>query len=106
MKPAADQLAAALAPIEIGELSAPVITNVEATANRDRGRVKQLLIDQVTAPVRWVEIVQSLVASGETAAIEIGPNKVLMGLIRRIDRKLKVHSVQDVETLEKTLGEL
>jgi [acyl-carrier-protein] S-malonyltransferase len=106
MKPAADGLAQALAPVELGELSAPVITNVEAAPNLDRGRVKQLLIDQVTAPVRWVEIVQVLAAKGETSAVEIGPGKVLMGLARRIERKLKVHSVQDPESLEKTLAEL
>jgi [acyl-carrier-protein] S-malonyltransferase len=106
MKPAADALAEVLGPIEIGELSAPVVTNVEAKPNRDRARVKQLLIDQVTAPVRWVECVQHLTSNGETAAIEIGPGKVLMGLVRRIDRKLKVHGIQDAESLQKTLAEL
>lgn len=106
MKPAADALAEVLGPIEIGALSAPVVTNVEARPNSDRARVKQLLIEQVTAPVRWVECVQHLTANGETAAIEIGPGKVLMGLARRIDRKLKVHGVQDAESLQKTLAEL
>ena len=106
MKPAADRLAEALAPIEIGELSAPVVTNVEAAPNQDRARVKTILVDQVTAPVRWVEIVQWLVAQGETTAIELAPGKVLAGLVKRIDRKVKVHSVQDPESLEKTLAAL
>ncbi len=106
MKPAADRLAEALAPITVRAPSAPVVTNVEATPNSDPGRVKGLLIDQVTAPVRWVEIVRYLVDQGETDCIEIGPGRVLMGLARRIDRKLKVHSVQDPESLEKTLKDL
>ena len=80
----------ALAPIAVRPLSTPVVTNVEATANRDPARVKDLLVEQVTAPVRWVEIVRFLVKSGVLRAYEIGPGKVLAGLARRIDRSLSV----------------
>jgi [acyl-carrier-protein] S-malonyltransferase len=61
------------------------------------------LVEQVTAPVRWVEIVRAMIASGVTQAIEIGPGKVLMGLARRIDRSLKVLNVEDPASLKKTL---
>lgn len=106
MKPAADKLAEALDPIEVSAPAAPIITNVEAAPNQDAARVKQLLVEQVTAPVRWVETVRFLVDDGETTAVEIGPGKVLMGLARRIDRKLKVHGLQDPASLEKTLAAL
>ncbi len=106
MKPAAEGLAKALEPIEIGQMGAPVITNVEATANQDPARVKALLVEQVTAPVRWVESVQALAKTGATQGLEIGPGKVLNGLVRRIDRSVKVLGVRDEASLKKTLESL
>lgn len=106
MKPAAEGLAKALEPIEIGQMSAPVISNVEATANQDPARVKALLVEQVTAPVRWVESVQALAKTGTTQGLEIGPGKVLNGLVRRIDRSVKVLGVRDEASLKKTLESL
>lgn len=106
MAPAARGLEAALHATSVSGPSAPVVSNVEARPNSDAARVKALLIEQVTAPVRWVETVQFLVQAGETTAIEIGPGKVLMGLARRIDRNLKVLNVEDVDSLEKTLAAL
>jgi [acyl-carrier-protein] S-malonyltransferase len=84
MEPAAARLAAALAPIPVAALRVPVVTNVEATANRDAGRVKELLTRQVTAPVRWEESVKALAAMGVTQAWELGPGTVLTGLCKRI----------------------
>lgn len=106
MAPAAQGLAAAIESLEVKVLSAPVVTNVEAEPNQDPLRVKSLLVQQVTAPVRWVEIMQKLASLGVTRAIEIGPGKVLQGLQRRIDRNLEVLNVQDPESLEKTLAAL
>lgn len=106
MAPAARGLGEVLLPIAVSPLKCPVITNVEAAPNSDASRVKQLLVDQVTSPVRWVEIVQKMVGGGVTKAIEIGPGKVLMGLARRIDRNLKVLNVEDPATLKKTLEAL
>lgn len=106
MKPAADGLAAQLETITVHPMSAPVVTNVEAKPNKDHARVKSLLVEQVVAPVRWVEIVQYLVGAGETTALEIGPGKVLMGLVRRIDRNLGVKPVSDPASLEKALASL
>ena len=61
------------------------------------------LIRQVTAPVRWVECIQLLIAEGATHFIEVGPGKVLSGLMRQIDRAQKVLNVEDSPSLEKTL---
>lgn len=103
MAPAAEGLKAALSAIEIGPLAWPIVTNVEAQPNRDETRVKQLLIEQVTAPVRWVEIIQRMAAMGVTQALEIGPGKVLGGLVRRIDRAMKVMNVEDPASIKKAL---
>ena len=101
MAPAAAGLAEALADVTVHPLRAPVVTNVEATPNQDPARVKALLVEQVTAPVRWVEGVQRLVADGATSALEVGPGKVLMALVRRIDRGLKVTPVGAPEDVQK-----
>lgn len=106
MQPAADGLAEALANIEIGALSAPVVTNVEAAPNQDASRVKDLLIQQVTAPVRWVECFSKLAELSNEVALEIGPGKVLAGLGRRIDRKVKVVPMGDDKGLSKALAQL
>lgn len=106
MKPAAEGLAAAMETTKVGKFTAPVVTNVEAAPNDDPARVKSLLVEQVTAPVRWVEIVRWLVEAKETMALEIGPGKVLMGLGRRIDRSLSIKGVQDPASLEKALKAL
>ncbi len=106
MEPAARGLAEALRPIEVGRLTAPVITNVEARPNQDPERVKALLVAQVTAPVRWVETATLLLAEGEATAIEVGPGRVLAGLAKRIDRALTVLPTQDPASLQKALAAL
>jgi [acyl-carrier-protein] S-malonyltransferase len=102
MKPAADKLAAALADIAVTAPTVPVVTNVEATANRDGKRVKELLVAQVTAPVRWEESVRYLAGAGVKRVVEVGPGAVLAGLIKRIDKSIEVLSVSDRASLEKT----
>jgi [acyl-carrier-protein] S-malonyltransferase len=93
MQPAADRLRAALAGVAIAPLSAPVVANVDAQPNQDRGRVADLLIAQVTAPVRWEESVTRLAADGVTRAIEVGAGSVLRGLVKRIAKQIQVTSV-------------
>jgi [acyl-carrier-protein] S-malonyltransferase len=83
-----------------------VVTNVEAKANRDATRVVPLLLEQVTSPVRWIECVEELVRLGVTRMVEVGPGKVLSGLVRRIDPSVKVHNVEDAESLAKTVAGL
>ena len=93
MAPAAAALAAALAPIRIAAPTVPVIANVDAAPNRSAARVKQLLVDQVTAPVRWEESVQRLAALGITRALELGSGSVLRGLVKRIAETMEVTTI-------------
>jgi [acyl-carrier-protein] S-malonyltransferase len=80
----------------------PVVTNVEAAPNADPDRIVSLLVAQVTAPVRWVETILQLRALGVDRFVELGPGRVLSGLIKRIDRAAQVFNVEDPTSLEKT----
>ena len=100
MQPAADRLKETLDCITIHPLSLPVITNVEATPNQDAGRVRELLVAQVCAPVRWEQSVQSMIAMGVTRFVEIGPGKVLSGLVKRINKETTQLSVEDTAGLK------
>jgi [acyl-carrier-protein] S-malonyltransferase len=103
MQPAAARLAAALAEIEVGPMSAPVVTNVEAEPNDDPRRVAELLVRQVTSRVRWEASVRKAVHMGVGRAIEIGHGKVLAGLVRRIAPEIEVRgaaSPADIAVLE------
>jgi [acyl-carrier-protein] S-malonyltransferase len=86
--------------------SRPVVTNVEATPNADAARIVPLLVEQVTAPVRWIECVEELVRQGVTRLVEVGPGKVLSGLAKRIDKSVEVWNVEDRASLEKALAAL
>lgn len=100
MQPAADRLTAVLEQVAVQELAVPVITNVEATANRDAGRVRGLLTAQVCAPVRWEQSVQEMGRLGINRCVEIGPGKVLSGLVKRISKEITTASVEDTATLK------
>jgi [acyl-carrier-protein] S-malonyltransferase len=103
MQPAAERLAAALREIEVGPMSAPVVTNVEAEPNADSSRVADLLVRQVTSRVRWEASVRKAVHMGVTRAIEIGHGKVLAGLVRRISPEIDVRgaaSPADIAVLD------
>jgi [acyl-carrier-protein] S-malonyltransferase len=93
MQPAADRLREALDRVTIGELRVPVVSNVEAEPNRDPDRVADLLVRQVTAPVRWEESVQRLAADGIKGALELGAGSVLRGLVKRIAKEIVVTTV-------------
>ncbi len=95
MQPAADRLAVALAGVSFAPLALPVVTNVEATANRDAARVRELLTRQVTRPVRWEESVEAIAAMGVTEAIEVGAGRVLAGLVKRIAPSIQVSGASD-----------
>lgn len=96
MAPAARALEGALAPVVVGPLAFPVIANVDASPNSDAGMVKDLLVRQVDAPVRWEETVRTMAQAGVTHVLEIGPGKVLAGLIKRIAKGITVVSVGDL----------
>jgi [acyl-carrier-protein] S-malonyltransferase len=90
MAPAAERLQPELSKITFSDMQVPVISNVEAKPFGSRVRVSRLLVDQVTAPVRWQESVQTLKYMGVDAVVEVGPGKVLSAFMRRIDRTVKV----------------
>lgn len=100
MKPAARRLAPVLDAIEFNDLSVPVVTNVDARPIRSGAEAKDALLRQVEAPVRWSESIKLLMDEGVTLFIEVGPGKVLSGLVKRISRELKALSVSDVESLD------
>jgi [acyl-carrier-protein] S-malonyltransferase len=89
MAPAAEKLATELGRVRFSVASPPVITNVEAEANDDPGRMAALLEAQVTAPVRFVEMIERLMVLGVTHVLEVGTGRVLSGLVARISRGLK-----------------
>jgi len=95
MRPAADRLRDALQDVTIAPLAFPVIANVDAAPNSDSGRVKDLLVRQVDSPVQWVKSIERAAALGVELAIEIGPGKVLAGLVKRIDKRIRVVHVSD-----------
>jgi [acyl-carrier-protein] S-malonyltransferase len=93
MKPAADRLEEALADVAARDLRTPVVSNVEAAPYKDRIRVKDLLVKQVTSPVRWEESVQRLARDGVTEGLELGSGAVLAGLIKRTAPGIKVTTI-------------
>jgi [acyl-carrier-protein] S-malonyltransferase len=84
----------------------PVIANYTATAPQSEGEIRSTLTSQVTGSVRWIESIQHLVSQGHTDFIEIGPGKVLAGLISKIAPEAKVISIEDVPSLEDAIKQL
>ncbi len=101
MAPVQPRLREVLEKIQLGALEVPVVTNVEATANSDTSRIVPLLVEQVTAPVRWIECVEAMKAAGVTRMIEVGPGKVLAGLVRQIDKAIEVATTESADAVEK-----
>lgn len=95
MQPAADRLKAVLDAVQVNVLALPVVTNVEAVPNQDGGRVRELLVQQVCAPVRWEQSVQTMIELGVTRFVEIGPGKVLTGLVKRINKEMTLVNIED-----------
>jgi [acyl-carrier-protein] S-malonyltransferase len=101
MKPAGDRLNQTLDGVSIKELLIPVVTNVEAEINSASERVKPLLVAQVSSPVRWEESMRRMIEEGIEQVLEIGPGKVLSGLMKRIDSKIVTGNLEDIESLKK-----
>lgn len=100
MAPAAKTVDAELSRVSIGTFAFPVIANVDAEANEQPNRVRELLVKQVDGAVRWEQTILRMQSAGVTHAIEIGPGKVLAGLVKRIAKEIKVHSVSDPKSLD------
>ena len=88
MEPARTELAAAIKATQFSTPSCPVYQNVTASAVTDAEEIKKNLMIQLTAPVKWTQTIQAMVADGGTEFIEVGPGKVLQGLMRKIDRSV------------------
>lgn len=106
MQPAQDQLATDLEAVTVLDPAFPVMCNVDARLLTRRSDIRDCLIRQVTGSVRWVECIQGLIQQGTTRFIEVGPGKVLSGLMRQIDRAQATSNVEDTASLEKTLAAL
>jgi [acyl-carrier-protein] S-malonyltransferase len=87
MQPAREELEQAIATTNFGNPSCPVYQNVDAHPYIEPGQIKQNLINQLTAPVRWTQTVQHMVANGATRFTEVGPGNVLQGLIKKINKE-------------------
>lgn len=102
---AGEKLGEALAEVKLHEFTVPYVTNVTAQYVTETSEVKELLVKQVSSPVRWQQCVERMLADGVDTFIEIGPGKTLAGFMRKIDRKAKVLNVEKVEDLEKAVKE-
>ncbi len=103
MKPAQERLAKDVQELEFSKPSIPVVCNVDGAIVSEADASRDALIRQVTGAVRWDESVRSLIAQGVQTFVEVGPGKVLFGLMRQIDRAQKCLSVGDESTLQKTM---
>jgi [acyl-carrier-protein] S-malonyltransferase len=101
MKPAGERLEKALEHVSVSDLKIPVVTNVEAELNTSKDRVKRLLVAQVSSPVRWEESMRKMIEKGVEQVLEIGPGKVLAGLMKRIDNRIETKNLEDLQTLKK-----
>lgn len=106
MKPAQDRLAPDLEKLTFNEAAVPVVTNVDARATSAPDELRDALVRQVSAPVRWSESMQLLMQQGVDTFVEAGPGKVLTGLMRQISRDVRTLNVEDAASLENTRGEL
>ncbi len=106
MTPAQDRLAIDLAGLDYGEFSFPILHNVDAEVNQNPSDVPDKLTRQVSSPVRWLQTIENLKALGVDKYIEIGPGKVLTGLVRQIDREAAYANIENTTSLRNTLGEL
>ncbi len=101
MKPAGERLEKVLEGISVNDLKIPVVTNVEAEVNASKDRIKGLLVTQVSSPVRWEESMGKIIEKGIEQVLEIGPGRVLSGLMKRIDRRIETKHLEDIQTLKK-----
>jgi [acyl-carrier-protein] S-malonyltransferase len=96
MKPADARLAEALAGVPIKKPEIPLVSNVDAKTHDDPDTIRELLVRQVVSPVLWEDSMRAMLAAGVTEFYEIGPGKVLKGLLKRIDRKASCETVNDM----------
>ena len=104
MKPAADRLAAELEGLAVSAPRIPVVRNVDGGVTRTADEVKPFLVQQVASPVRWTDCVERLAREGATGFLEVGPGRVLTGLLKRTLDGARGHAVEDPASLEKAVA--
>lgn len=105
MKPAGEKLAEELANLTVESPTIPVVHNVHAKTESDPQSIRELLVEQIYSPVKWVGCVETMVGQGIEKTVECGPGKVLGGLNRRIHKPLSVFNLDAVAGFEKALAE-
>jgi [acyl-carrier-protein] S-malonyltransferase len=106
MRDAAEKFAEALKGFEIKDATIPFVNNVDARVVSKAGEIRKSLIRQLSMPVRWDECVKTISSQGVSAFIEVGPGKVISGLIKRIAADAKIFNVENMESLNKTAAEI
>ena len=106
MKPAAEQFNQVLSELNFKDASTPVIANVTAQPVVSHMEIKDLLVKQLYSPVRWEESIRTMIQNGVTTFVEVGPGKVLTGLVKKIDRSATTHNIFDLESLKVTVDKL
>jgi [acyl-carrier-protein] S-malonyltransferase len=102
MMPAQKRLATDLEQIDFANLATPLVTNVDAQVIGEGSEAAEALVRQVSAPVRWLQSMELLIDEGVDTFIEVGPGKILTGLMRQISRQVKCFNVEDVDSLKNT----
>jgi [acyl-carrier-protein] S-malonyltransferase len=100
MKPAAERLSEILESVKLAPVKVPYIANADAEPNTDTTRIKPLLVTQLCAPVLWEQSVRKMASLGVERFVEIGPGKVLSGLVKRITKEALVSNVEDIASLK------
>jgi len=106
MAGAGERLAAVLDAIPVLPLQTPVVSNVEAKPYSEAERVKELLVAQISSPVLWEASVREMAACGVTRVVEVGPGKVLAGLVKKIDKNLALNYFDDLAGFKAFIGEV
>ncbi|KIL47682.1 ACP S-malonyltransferase [Jeotgalibacillus campisalis] len=106
MKPAAKEFEEVISSVTVNNATIPVIANVTADVELDGNKIKKLLVAQLYSPVLWEDTIQKLISLGVDTFIEVGPGKVLSGLVKKVERRAKTFPVYDEETLQIALKAL
>ena len=106
MRPAQEQLAGPLAATEFRDLTVPIVNNVDAALGAGGGAAREALVRQVSAPVLWTECVGALLTRGIDTFVEVGPGKVLLGLVKALSKEVTLLNVEDSASLQTTLESL
>ena len=106
MRPASQDLSKVLSEAFLKDAEVPVISNVKAKSETKAAQIQELLVRQLYSPVLWEQSVREMLDLGVTVFVEIGPGKVLSGLVKKIDRSVTCLPVYDLETMEKAVKEL